>query len=147
MLTESVVDELCEDGIKPDDIGEMTFISKIWLLYKNDDEVIGTISILRRNCSTIEIHPYLITDYREQGIGNAMMREFYDYYINHIDKKVIKINCCIPFCARPTYKFAKKLGFKDEGINKDSFVKYGNVWDQWYLGITKGQVKEFLCQE
>lgn len=54
-----------------------------------------------------------------------------------------KISACIPFFNKQAYQFALKLGFQLEGINKMSFLKGGQLQDQWYIGLTK---EDWLCR-
>lgn len=144
VLSDDVFNNMAEDGVQPDEILESNFTNKGWLVFSVDEKPIGVIAIKTLNDSSIMIHPYLLNDYRKQGLGQQMMREFFEFFIHDMPKKFIKVNCKIAVCFSDTIKFAKKLGFVDEGTDRMSFIKYGSIWDQKYLGMTRLEIEEKL---
>jgi RimJ/RimL family protein N-acetyltransferase len=53
-----------------------------------------------------------------------------------------KVVTHVPFDNRPAHRFALRVGMADEGVNRASFLKGGDLLDQHALGITE---KEILC--
>ncbi len=47
----------------------------------------------------------------------------------------------IPFFNRPAYALAIRLGFWVEGIARKSFTKNAKLYDQWLVGLAKGERK------
>ena len=36
--------------------------------------------------------------------------------------------------------FCLKVGMQEEGINRQSYMKNGKIYDQWHLGITRNEI-------
>lgn len=50
----------------------------------------------------------------------------------------LKLTASIPKPDTEVLRFAQRLGFQREGINKQSFQRNGEVIDQYYVGYTRG---------
>lgn len=141
VLSPQVFEVICEDNIHPAAVTDKDFTDKNWLLFSTAEHpVAGVIAVEPLNNSTIKIHPYLVAKLRSQGLGTQMIKEFFNFFLTTIPEKFIKVNCEIPTCFSDTYKFAKKMGFIDEGKDRASFFKYGSVWDQHCLGLTRAEI-------
>lgn len=46
-----------------------------------------------------------------------------------------KLTTCIPSVNKKCQRFAVSIGFEREGVNKQSFIKNGIVYDQVYYGL------------
>lgn len=82
---------------------------------------------------TIDVHAHVLPAYRDHSIeiGQKVLSEI----INLADWAK-KYTAQIPFCYPNVKKFAQRMGFKEEGINAKSYLKKGELFDQWYLGAT-----------
>ena len=54
-------------------------------------------------------------------------------------KKVIVF---IPIINKNVKMFALRIGFKEEGLNRQSYIKNGDIIDQWLMGMTQKEIKE-----
>lgn len=45
----------------------------------------------------------------------------------------------VPADSPPVLRFAQRIGFKREGVNKASAIRNGQIIDQTYLGIQRGE--------
>ena len=54
-----------------------------------------------------------------------------------VDMKCDKLVAAVPVPDKETLRFAQRVGFKREGINKASFRRGGELIDQYYLGFTR----------
>lgn len=48
-----------------------------------------------------------------------------------------KLVAAIPFPDKQVLRFAQRLGFQREGVNKKSFRRNGELLDQYYVGLTR----------
>ena len=86
------------------------------------------------NGVTVQIHAHVIPAYRKEyskQTGKAAL----DYIIENTG--YCKIIAVVPVLYNNVKKFCESFGFKEEGINRLSYQKNGEVIDQWYLGITR----------
>ena len=70
------------------------------------------------------------------------MKKFYQWVLEI--KTINKVISIIPENQKKVYNFAKKVGFIDEGVNRHSYKRDGNIYDQWYLGITRNEIEDYL---
>jgi RimJ/RimL family protein N-acetyltransferase len=145
IMTDNVIwDESTEDNMNKDLFSPGYDGLSGWLLCEINGNIAGLILVHHDNNTTIKIHPYLFNEYRKYG--RKMMIEFFKWFLK-LDKTIKKVIVSIPFNRRIVYNFAKKVGFKDEGINRKSYFKNGETHDQWLLGLTKKEIKRLVCQQ
>lgn len=141
MIQDEVWDTFTDDlSVKDKYIPDFSSKS-LWLKVVIDGELIGAILVENENLSTLRIHPCLSKPYR------IMIREVFNSLFKIILNTpffINKIVVSIPFSRRIVYNTAKKIGFKDEGINRESFLKNGIFYDQWNLGLTKEEIKGLI---
>jgi RimJ/RimL family protein N-acetyltransferase len=143
ILSDEIFDLISPDDILKESVKDYEFTSKVWFDFiLENEEKAGLIAVEKLNPCSIEIHPYLFPEFEKKGFGKKMMNEFFKFFLESASPEVIKINCKIAKCFNSTYKFAKKVGFIDEGVDRESFKKYGSVWDQNCLGITRKEIEE-----
>lgn len=112
-----------------------------WLKVVINKMVVGLVLIDNYNLTTLKLHPYMIKEYRKHS--RTLVKRVLSIFLktpDFINKLVVEI----PFHRRIVYNVAKKIGFIDEGINRQSFLKNGVYHDQWNLGLTKNEVKGLL---
>ncbi len=48
-----------------------------------------------------------------------------------------KLVASIPFADKEVLRYAQRVGFEREGVNKKSFLRGGELLDQYYVGLQK----------
>lgn len=134
---------ISEDGHKVDDY--KVDMSNCYLLIMNGEEIIGVWCLYPLNRSTLTLHCNIIKQYREHGkeAGRLILKWFSD----ESPEQYQKLNAEIPMCYPEVYYFTKSFGFEDEGINRLSISKQGQLVDQWRLGITRDEVVSLFKRE
>lgn len=131
-----------EDGIDKESFYPGTDNMAIWLLCIEDEQIIGIILLHTDTTVSVKIHPYLLKTHREKG--RIMMAAFYKWFLENTEDKINKINTSIPEFYKKVINFAKKVGFRKEGVNRDSYLKDGQLYGQQNLGITRTEIEEYL---
>lgn len=110
-----------------------------WILVLNDTSIIGVIYInVETNCA-IQFHPYLMKEHRKHGA--EMVKAFFEWFICNTPENYIKINVIIPECFKSVLNFAEKVGFKEEGVCRKSYIKKGHAYDRHFYGITREEIE------
>jgi len=112
-----------------------------WLKVIIDEKVVGVVLVDNYNLTTLMIHPYLLKEYRKHS--RDLIKRVLVIFMktpDFINKLVVEI----PFHRRIVYNLAKKTGFIDEGVNRESFLKNGVYYDQWFLGLTKKDIRALI---
>ena len=107
-----------------------------WVIVRDYDKIQGIAYIEQQTTSTVLFHPYLLGD---KGGGRAMIKSVLKWLF---DKELHKVNVSIPIIYQSTINTAKKLGFIDEGLNRESFLKDGIYHDQQLFGMTREEMGE-----
>lgn len=141
LMIPEVWERAAEDGADKDTYYPGFDLMCGWLLCKDGEDIVGLIYVHNDNTMTIKMHPYILPNHR--GMGKAMMTSFYQWVINNCPN-VIKVLVTIPFCHKRVYKFAKRVGFVEEGINRQSYIKNGEIVDQWNLGLTIDEIRGLI---
>lgn len=128
----SLWETIAEDGASPDQwYPDMT---EGWLIGSDDDGLIGLYNVHPKNTVTLQIHPIIPVETRGKRAYDSA-REVLDWIFT--TTKYQKVVCEIPVIYRNVKLFAMKAGMKEEGINRQSYLKNGKIHDQWHLGIAK----------
>jgi hypothetical protein len=141
LVTPEIWEQAAEDGVNKDDYYPAYDNLSAWLLCELDDEIIGLIFIHNESLCSINMHPYLKRKYKRKG--RDMMIAFFNWFLT-LPAGICKVNVSIPFNRKIVYNFAKRVGFKDEGINRMSYLKGGVNHDQYQLGLTRDEIKGLL---
>ena len=125
-----------EDGQKAEafepDMGQNCF------LLISDNEVIGLYQLKCMNGVTIELHPMVFPECRSE-YGKASCQAVLQWIVDNVDW-CQKVNATIPVIYKHVKRFAKSMGFVEEGINRKSYIKDGVLVDQYLLGITREEI-------
>lgn len=113
-----------------------------YMMIMKDDLAIGVWNLYPLNSVTLNIHCNMLKDYREYNEEAGVL--LFTWFLADCPKQYQKLNTEIPTIYASVYHYAKKFGFKDEGINRKSIKKSGELIDQWRLGITRNEVNDFL---
>lgn len=144
MISDEIWDCSVEDGTKKEGFYPSFDNMSVWFLCTVDGKVAGSILAHNDNVTTIKIHPYILSNYRVKS--RIIIKEFFKWFLCNA-KFASKIIVSIPFSRKVVYNFAKKVGFVDEGINRESYLSGGTLYDQWMLGITRKEIEVILCPE
>jgi 8-oxo-dGTP diphosphatase len=97
----------------------------IFLVYLNNEDVIGTIALKNINDSTCELKRFYVnSDFRKKGVGKMLFREFIKYAQKFNYKKIILDTTEIMTAA---IKFYEKCGFKQISKNGEIIYYEANV--------------------
>lgn len=105
-----------------------------------DKTIIGFYSLASRNSIEIDIHAQILPKYRKEYAlpsGYAILQWIYMQF-----PQCLKLTAQIPFKYPNVKAFALSIGFTIEGINRQSYRKHGEVFDQWHLGITREEIRQ-----
>jgi RimJ/RimL family protein N-acetyltransferase len=111
----------------------------IWLEVL-DGGSLGAYMFHPHNFVTYEIHTCLFPAARGAKAMQACAMAFDWIFANTPCRKIITQ---VPKNNHLALSYAKRCGLVVEGVNRQSFMKNGQLLDQTNLGITK---EEFLCQ-
>lgn len=112
-----------------------------WLVYKECGENKALCSIIDGGSAVLEIHIYIIKENRGRNTKKYGMG-FLGWVKNNASKNKQKINTKVPVINHDVIRFARSLGFKDEGIDRKSIMKNGSLIDRQRLGITMQEIAE-----
>lgn len=125
-------DRISEDGCDFESYSPPTDCVYLGLI--KNDSIIGYWVIKSENSVTLDIHCNILERYREHSVeaGNHFFNYIFDKY-----PVIKKLNCKIPVTFKDVYHYAKKFGLKDEGIDRKSYIKNGEIIDRHILGLTR----------
>lgn len=134
-------DVIAEDGIELEDAvidTERVF----WLMIQEDNQTLGMFSLIPSNDVTLEGHAHVLLEHRNKAkeIGLSAIK----WMLDNVDKKYQKLNTQVPIIYPNVYHYTLKIGLKDEGLNKLSYRKNGELHDQHYVGATMDELKQFI---
>jgi len=104
----------------------------IWLGWF-DDECKALLSVHEENAIVLIIHIHIPLKYRGKDsfkMGNGLLKHLEDI----CDKRFVKINAKIPEMYPDVVKYAEKNGFEREGIDRQSYIKNGEISNRIILG-------------
>lgn len=137
-VVNQVFDEISEDGVDtflPDVINEN------WVTLFDGDDCVGMYRVHQLNSISHQIHAFILPEHRERWAKESG-RVILKWCLDNLEFN--KLIAEIPDKYINVYKFTKGMGFKDEGINRQSFLKDGKIWDTYRLGQTRKEIKEWL---
>lgn len=134
----SISDLLCDDNTQNTVIEYCS--GQYWIGVFDDDNVMqGAFLLIPQNSVTVDIHTCLLPVlHGNQAIQAGRM------LLNIVFASYQKAVTSVPVNNRRASLFAARLGFKTEGVNRQSFLKHGQLLDQKVMGLTLG---EYVCQQ
>ena len=111
--------------------------SECWLLMMDDKEFVGMYNLHAHTSVMVEIHAHVLPKYRakySQATGTTVLQWIID------ETKYEKVIAVIPTIYENVKRFTCSFGFKEEGVNRHSYMKNGEIVDQWLLGITRDEI-------
>jgi hypothetical protein len=137
---------LKEDGSNPDAYEPNMSPTSLYLGIYVEDLLIGLFSFHQKNLSTIDIHANILKDYRKLYAKEAG-RLAIAYFAYNTHNTVQKLVAEIPVIYKDVYHFSLNNGLVDEGINRKSILKDGQLVDQHMLGITKEEAQNLQLKK
>ncbi len=130
-------DTVAEDNASLDD-WSAECVSECWL----DLQGKGVFYLHPANSTTLILHAHVLKPFRFQSveIGYAV----WSWVLSECPQKYQKFNCTIPVLYPNVKKYALTMGMVEEGVNRQSYCKNGQIVDQWMLGITRKEIEEFM---
>lgn len=110
-----------------------------WLTM-SDEGLIGAICLTPLNSVCVDIHVHILEDFRDDYAMASMIETFKFFMGTDYEK----ITASIPECHADVCGFALKVGFKEEGLNRASYRRDGEIISQRLFGITRNEVSDFL---
>lgn len=129
--TPEIFETIAEDGMTEVVMPE---VGHIYLCGYVDDELIGCFILHKQSKVTFECHVQVLPAFRKQyaeTFGDAVIEWTWE------NTGAEKIVAQIPFLYPNVRDFALARGFKVEGVNSGSYMKNGDIHNQWYLGIKR----------
>ena len=111
----------------------------IWLVYKRDGIRKAVSSIHYGRGVSVDIHIHVPKKYRGKGTKTIGM-ELLNWVKDNSKQQIQKITTKVPVIYKDVIIFARKLGFKDEGIDRKSLMKNGQLVDRQNLGIMMEEI-------
>ncbi|MGB0945011.1 MAG: hypothetical protein ACPGUE_21595 [Marinomonas sp.] len=108
----------------------------VWLTVKDETGIVAICKIRVLQASMIDIHPYALPNQcnKWKTIVKCLLRWVYS------NKKINKVIAFIGINHKTTYILALKIGFNDEGLIKQSYLKDGKLHDQHVVGLTRKEI-------
>jgi len=102
------------------------------------DRCIGFVQLSPDTAVTYSIHINIISDHRDIALDCAKM--FYRFALDTFSPNFQKLIAKVPVTFPDVYRFAKKCGFEDEGLDRKSILRGGDLIDRHILGITREEM-------
>jgi len=128
-----IYDRIAEDGTAAakDYYPDMT--DGVYLVGADGDDLVGLMAYEPINGVTWECHVQVLPKHRK-----TLADEFAQTALRWaFDMGCEKIVAQIPVLYPNVRDFGIKHGFEVEGINRKSYMKNGQLYDQWYMGLTR----------
>jgi len=131
---------VAEDGQDPAEF-EPDMEQNCWLLM-TDDTVIGLYQLKVMNGVTIELHPMVLPEFRSL-YAKVSCKEALRWIVENA-AWCYKVTASIPVIYKHVQFFAKGMGFRQEGVNRSSYLKGEVLLDQILFGITRDEMAEVI---
>jgi RimJ/RimL family protein N-acetyltransferase len=133
MDDEKLIKATSEDGT---DIAGFTpeVESTAWIALIDDkDQIRGFVIVSPTGRVSASIHVAIRTEYWGDSKTNVKLGKLAVKYA--FDHGVRKLTAEIPTPDQEVLRYAQRVGFKREGVNKQSFLRNGELLDQTYVGL------------
>jgi RimJ/RimL family protein N-acetyltransferase len=134
---------VAEDGQNPD-LYVPDCENACWLLMIEGEELVGLYNLHAHNSVTVEIHAHVFPEFRKKHSYDTGIAAL-SWVIDNSDYQ--KVVAVIPTIYLNVKRFTCSFGFKEEGVNRKSYLKSGELVDQWLLGITRDEILQTLQKE
>jgi len=107
------------------------------------ENCVGMYRVHQLNGISHQIHAFILKEHREKWAKESG-RVILHWCLDNLEFN--KLIAEIPAKYMNVVNFTRHQGFKDEGINRESFLKDGKIWDTYRLGMTRKEIEEWLQQ-
>lgn len=108
-----------------------------FLILVSNDKKAGVCQATPSNLITYELHISILPEYRGKE-AIRLGKEGIKWMFNNTN--ALKLIGMTPIFKYPAYVYSKRCGFKDEGLNRQSCLNNGKLYDQFFTGITKAEI-------
>tara|TARA_R110000850_G_scaffold132469_3_gene253550 strand:+ start:540 stop:1004 length:465 start_codon:yes stop_codon:yes gene_type:complete len=137
MMQPEIYELASEDGASLDpDFTESG--REAWLLAVESNKVIGLVHSHLENGSVAWFHPYILRSHKKEYL--SLVKLFLEWFNKYFPVEIQKLNAYIPTYAKKAYEVAISAGFKDEGLDRMSYMKNGKLWDRHLVGVIRGEL-------
>lgn len=135
-----VKDLAFEDGIDIEKWQPRVDLSCVWVVVLDRGEPIAICKMGIIQATMVDFHPYALPDKcrKWKSIVKCLLTWIYS------NQRINKVISFIGTNHITTYKLALKLGFKNEGLIKKSYLKNGNLHDQHVVGLTREEIGRLI---
>ena len=134
-----------DDCINPEDYTPEV-IGECWLTVDNEQETVAAYNFHVINAITLQMHVHVLPFFRLKYAREATKAAL-SWIVSQAPKGFAKIVIFIPSVYPKVVNFAKKFGFKVEGINTKSDMVGGVICDRVMVGSTFTEISEWLQHE
>jgi hypothetical protein len=113
---------------------------EIWMFAIKDSVAVGIVHSHLENGTTAWFHPYIMKSHKKDYL--ILIKVFLQWFDKYFPIEVQKLNAHVPTYAKQAYKATINAGFKDEGLNRLSFMKNGKLWNRHLVGYIRGESYE-----
>lgn len=128
-----IYDRISEDGAPSAESYQPNMDSATFLVGVVDAMPIGVFIVHQINGVTWECHLQVLPEHRKNHASEFLTRCI-DLVSNAGVKKIV---AQIPYLYPNVKDFALRHGFHIEGVNRKSYLKHGQLYDQWYVGLVR----------
>lgn len=129
-----MLEEISEDGYNFEQYSP-DVEKEAWVIIHDCSEIRALYNFHAMNSSTLMIHSHVVKKFRKDSLqlGQEALKWFAE---TGYHKLVVEV----PAIHRHIRIYLLKLGFKFEGINRESYLKHGKIIDQYRYGITRSEI-------
>lgn len=132
-----------EDGTLPEDF-QADVINDCWLKVSTTNDLIGFYYLHEFSKVTLICHANIHPDFRKDYSKRAG-KAAYHWMLHNLPHNIRKFITTVPEIYPNVMKYVEYFGMKREGVNRKSFRKHGQLLDLVCYGITREEIREYLC--
>ena len=136
MCHEDIINCISEDEAELD----IDVQADCFLTLRVGEEIAGIYILSPLSSIELDIHAHILPEFRKEH-GRDLTRMVFQFFV---DSGYEKITAQVPIIYPNVISFCKEFAMIEEGINRLSFLKNGEIHDQIRLGATKDEVISLL---
>jgi len=140
VIMEDEMWDRCADDYTVKDPSIIDRMGCIWLKCFVDEKSSGVVSLHHSSTSVADIHIYIPKNNRGKNtkdIGHCVLNWVKDNAVSTLHK----LNTKIPVIYKDVIRFAHSIGFENEGYDRRSIMKNGELIDRVCLGLSISEIK------
>ena len=123
-----------DDSTPPWEEWQPVIAESVWYVVVRDrEELLGVFTMVRHNAICWEVHTCLLPSAWGRTLEAA--RQMAEWAFANME--CLRIITNVPAYNRLALRFAERAGMTQYGINPQSYLKDGKLWDQFCLGLSK----------